>query len=185
VIVVDNNVIHNCWVRGQNTELAQAVRRQDPDWLAPIPWRSELRNVLTAYLRRGLMSRAEIVGILNLADQAEAQFERARRLIKREIGAGEDLFVSLMVLLETEWVLRSRYLLQKAEIVAALSGLLDSTEVRFEDEPAVEETLYFWKDGTAAFADCLIPLHPLRRRDAHHRLHHRAIYRARHPRPPR
>ena len=33
-----------------------------------------------------------------------AQFEKARRLIKREIGAGADLFVSLMVLLETEWV---------------------------------------------------------------------------------
>lgn len=89
----------------------------------------------------------------------EAQFERARRLIKREIGAGEDLLVSLMVLLETEWVLRSRYLLQKAEIAEALSGLLDATEVRFEDEPAVEETLYLWKDSAAGFADCLIGAH--------------------------
>jgi predicted nucleic acid-binding protein len=62
-------------VRGQNTERAQAVRRQDPDWHAPILWRSELRNVLTAYLRRGLMSRAQIVGILNLADQAFAESE--------------------------------------------------------------------------------------------------------------
>lgn len=93
-----------------------------------------------------------------LRDDA-AQFERARRLIKREIGAGEDLLVSLMVLLETEWVLRSRYLLQKAEIAEALSGLLDATEVRFEDEPAVEETLYLWKDSAAGFADCLIGAH--------------------------
>jgi predicted nucleic acid-binding protein len=75
VIVVDTNVIHYCWVRGQNTELAQAVRRQDPDWHAPILWRSELRNVLTAYLRQGLMSRAEIVGVLSLADRALAESE--------------------------------------------------------------------------------------------------------------
>ena len=75
MIVVDTNVIHYCWVRGQNTELAQAVRRQDPDWHAPILWRSELRNVLTAYLQQGLMSRAEIVGVLSLADRALAESE--------------------------------------------------------------------------------------------------------------
>ena len=38
----------------------------------------------------------------------EAQFEKASRLIKREIGVGEAVFVSLPVLLETEWVLRSQ-----------------------------------------------------------------------------
>jgi len=87
VIVVDTNVIHYCWVRGQNTELAQAVRRQDPDWHAPILWRSELRNVLTAYLRQGLMSRAEIVGILNLADQA---------FVESEHIVGDDLVLDIV-----------------------------------------------------------------------------------------
>jgi predicted nucleic acid-binding protein len=75
VIVVDTNVILYCWVRGQNTEIAQAVRRKDPEWHAPILWRSELRNVLTAYLRRGLLSREQIVGILGVADQALAERE--------------------------------------------------------------------------------------------------------------
>jgi len=37
----------------------------------------------------------------------EGQFERARKFIKREIGAEEDVFVSLLVLVEAEWVLRS------------------------------------------------------------------------------
>ena len=72
MIVVDTNVIHYCWVRGQHTEVAQAVRRQDPDWHAPILWRSELRNVLTAYLRRESLSREYIVEILDAADQALA-----------------------------------------------------------------------------------------------------------------
>jgi len=75
VIVVDTNVIHYCWVRGQNTEIAQAVRQRDPEWHAPILWRSELRNVLTAYLRRGLLTRAQIVGILSIADRALAERE--------------------------------------------------------------------------------------------------------------
>jgi predicted nucleic acid-binding protein len=75
VIVVDTNVIHYCWVRGQNTEIAQAVRQKDPEWHAPILWRSELRNLLTTYLRRGMLTRAQIVGILSIADQALAERE--------------------------------------------------------------------------------------------------------------
>lgn len=75
MIVVDTNVVHYCWVRGQNTEIAQAVRRQDPDWHVPLLWRSEMRNILTAYLRRGLLSRSQIVAILNAADQALAESE--------------------------------------------------------------------------------------------------------------
>jgi predicted nucleic-acid-binding protein len=89
----------------------------------------------------------------------EAQFEKASRLIKREIAAGATVFVSLPVLLETEWVLRSRYHLKKVEILAAISSLLDATEMQFEDEPAIEESLKFWKDGSADFADCLIGAH--------------------------
>lgn len=75
MIVVDTNVVHYCWVRGQHTEIAQAVRQRDPDWHVPILWRSEMRNVLTAYLRRGLLSRPQIVRILNVADQALAESE--------------------------------------------------------------------------------------------------------------
>ena len=75
MIVVDTNVIHYCWVRGQHTQLAQAVRRKDPDWHVPLLWRSELRIVLTAYLRRGLLSLAQIIGILRVVDQALAGSE--------------------------------------------------------------------------------------------------------------
>ena len=89
----------------------------------------------------------------------EAQFEKARRLIRREVDAREDVFVSLMVLMETEWVLRSRYSLKKKQIMEAISGLLDATEVQLEDEPAIEETLFICKDSAADFADCLIGAH--------------------------
>lgn len=86
----------------------------------------------------------------------EAQFEKARKLIKREVAAGRSVFISHLVILETEWVLRSRYSLPKNLIIEVISGLLDATDVQFEDEPAVEEALFIWKDATADFADCLI-----------------------------
>ena len=86
----------------------------------------------------------------------EVQFEKACKLIKREIAAGRRVFVSQLVLLETEWVLRSRYSLPKNLIIEAISGLLDAADVRFEDEPVIEEALFIWKDTTADFADCLI-----------------------------
>jgi predicted nucleic-acid-binding protein len=90
-----------------------------------------------------------------------AQYERARRLISRQITAGESILVSLLVLLETEWVLRSRYELPKPAIVVTFSALLEASELTFEDEPSLEQALYSWKDSGADFADCLI--------DARHR----------------
>lgn len=92
-----------------------------------------------------------------------AQFEKANRLIKRGVSNNEAVFVSLLVLLETEWVLRSRYRLPKNEIMTAISELLSAKQVQIEDEPAVEESLFIWKDCTADFADCLIGAHNRRR----------------------
>ena len=86
----------------------------------------------------------------------EAQFEKVRKLIKREVVAGRRVFVSQLVLLETEWVLRSRYSLPKNLIIETISRLLDATDVQFEDEPAIEEAIFNWRDASADFADCLI-----------------------------
>lgn len=86
----------------------------------------------------------------------EPQFQRALKLIRREISAGRQVLVSLLVLLETEWVLRSRYSFKKEEIVNVFSGLLEAADIQFEDEPTVEEALFVWKDYGVGFADCLV-----------------------------
>jgi predicted nucleic-acid-binding protein len=86
----------------------------------------------------------------------ERQFERARRLIRNEATRGEPVLINHLVLLECEWVLRSRYGLAKEAILSTFSGLLDSTDLQVEDEASVEEALYVWKDSGADFADCLI-----------------------------
>ncbi|MHB1544443.1 MAG: PIN domain-containing protein [Gammaproteobacteria bacterium] len=86
----------------------------------------------------------------------EAQFERARKLIKHEVSAGRRVFVNQLVIMETEWVLRSRYAVPKSQVIEALSGLLDAADVQMEDEPTLEQALFTWKDTAADFADCLI-----------------------------
>ena len=91
-----------------------------------------------------------------LVQDDRRQYEKARRLIQREAGNGEPVLISLLVLLEVEWVLRSRYGLSKADILAAFSALLDAADLAFEDETSVEYALYFWKDSAVDFADCLI-----------------------------
>jgi len=95
-----------------------------------------------------------LVGYLIRDD--ERQFEKVRKLIKREIVAGRQVLVSQLAFLETEWVLRSRYGLSKTEIVSAISGLLGAADVKIEDEATVEEAIYIWKENSADFADCFI-----------------------------
>ena len=72
------------------------------------------------------------------------------------MSSGEPVLVSLLGLLETEWVLRSRYGLGKVGILSAVSALLDASDVAFEDEPSVERAVYSWKGSPVDFADCLI-----------------------------
>jgi predicted nucleic-acid-binding protein len=86
----------------------------------------------------------------------EAQFEKARKLIKREVSASGFVFVNQLVLMETEWVLRSRYEVTKEKTIEVLSRLLDAGDIQIEDEPSLEEALFIWKDSNAEFADCLI-----------------------------
>ena len=86
----------------------------------------------------------------------EVQFEKAKKLIKREVLAGRGVFVNQLVLMETEWVLRNRYAVTKNQIIETFSGLLDAADLQLEDEPAIEEAIFTWKEASADFADCLI-----------------------------
>lgn len=84
------------------------------------------------------------------------QYSRARRLIEDEVRGGGMVFLSQLVLLETEWVLRSRYGYSKDEIMEAIVGMLESADLAIEDEASLEQALFAWRDSRAEFADCLI-----------------------------
>lgn len=86
----------------------------------------------------------------------EAQYAAAQRLVGQAAAADEPVLIVLAALLETEWVLRSRYRLDKASIAATFARLLETDGVVFEHEPTAEEALYIWNQHPSAdFADCL------------------------------
>ena len=72
MIVVDSNVIAYCWINGDRTALAHRLRKVDPDWHAPVLWRSELRNILAGYRRDGSLDGAQVRAIMAAAEAALA-----------------------------------------------------------------------------------------------------------------
>jgi len=70
----------------------------------------------------------------------EEQFERACDLIRARLGR-KLVCVSLLVLLETEWVLRSDTN-SAGRDPGTFSELLSAGDVRFEDEPAMRSSVY-------------------------------------------
>lgn len=85
----------------------------------------------------------------------EAQSSVVLRLFERHIRRTESLFVPVTVMLELEWVLRSRYKFSKGDVIRAMSALLESFELVFEAEGAVEQALDFYEEGNADFAEYL------------------------------
>jgi len=72
-------------------------------------------------------------------------------------ASGEPLLITLCALLETEWVLRSRYKVDRASMTAAVIAMLETPGIEFEHAPTVEETLYLFEQyPSAEFADCLL-----------------------------
>ncbi|MGH6781370.1 MAG: PIN domain-containing protein, partial [Sphingomonadaceae bacterium] len=84
-----------------------------------------------------------------------AQGSQARALMLRTARASESLYVPLTVVLELEWVLRSRYEFPKDRVLTVLSSLLETRELHFQDEAAVENALHYYKRSTVDFAECL------------------------------
>jgi predicted nucleic-acid-binding protein len=98
-----------------------------------------------------------LVRILVQDPTAPDQSASARRLVADATAAGEPLLVSLCALLETEWVLRSRYKVNRKALASALISMLEAPGIEFEHDATVEETLYLLDQfPTADFADCLL-----------------------------
>ncbi len=72
MIVVDPNVLAYLYLPTEFTAAAEALLEQEPDWAAPILWRSEFRNILAGYMRRKTISFEQAN---SLQREAESQLE--------------------------------------------------------------------------------------------------------------
>ena len=68
MIVVDSNVLASFYLPGPHTARVLDLYKADPEWAAPLLWRSEFRNTLAGYLRRGMLTFDQACAI-----QGEAQ----------------------------------------------------------------------------------------------------------------
>jgi len=75
VIVVDTNIIAYLLIPGPWTEAAEDLLQSEPVWAAPPLWRSELRNILAGYLRRGTLSFEQAVALQSTAESLLAGHE--------------------------------------------------------------------------------------------------------------
>jgi predicted nucleic acid-binding protein len=69
VIVVDTNVISYFYLNSEFSVIAEKIFQQDSAWAAPILWRSEFRNVLALYLKKGIIGLDDAIEIVGLAEE--------------------------------------------------------------------------------------------------------------------
>ena len=85
-----------------------------------------------------------------------AQFRLASGLIRQAKASGQRAVVTILVVLECEWVLRSGYQYSKVQILSVLNSLIYNGDVSIEDYPVLEKALDLWERSSAQFANCFI-----------------------------
>lgn len=90
-----------------------------------------------------------------LVGDDDRQTLRAQKLFEAVRPSQASLFVPVTVMLELEWVLRSRYQFDKATVLGAFNALLETQELEFQDEAALERAMHLYRSGLAEFADCV------------------------------
>ena len=90
-----------------------------------------------------------------LVQDDDLQHATAKKLIRAALSAGETLYIPITVMLELEWVLRSKFRFDKEQISMTLASLLAAAELSIESELAVEIALALYKKNSADFADCV------------------------------
>lgn len=111
MIVADSNVLAYLYLPGEYTAVAEALMEHDPDWAAPVLWRSEFRNILAGYMRRGKLTFEQAHALQSEAEDllSGAEYEVGSRGVLElvrdsECSAYDCEFVALAMKLDTRLV---------------------------------------------------------------------------------
>lgn len=91
-----------------------------------------------------------------LAQDDARQSAAASRLIEGTLDTANRGFISLVTLLETVWVMESRYGAEPSTVAAILTDLIDAASLEVQDAPAVRAAALRYTRGGVDLHDCLI-----------------------------
>lgn len=119
MIVVDTNVLAYLYLPTEYTPNAEAFLKRDPEWAAPVLWRSEFRNLLAGYMRRKALTlddayrlQAEAESLL-AGNEHEVDSRRVLELVRdSECTAYDCEFAALAIQLEVKLVTMDAKLLR-------------------------------------------------------------------------
>jgi predicted nucleic acid-binding protein len=125
MIVADTNLLVYLLLPGDRTSKVQQFYLRDPDWVAPLLWRSELINVLVTYRRLG---KLESGLCLQLMAQAEHIMEGRSYTVESETilevaartgcSGYDSEFVALAEQLDVPLITYDKKVLQRCHSVA-------------------------------------------------------------------
>lgn len=132
MIVVDTNIIAYLYLPTELTGHAERLLETDPEWVAPLLWRSEFRNVLALCLRKGLLTLADAVRIQDEAEAllAEQEYSTVSRDVLGLVAASscsayDCEFVALARTLKVKLVTMDRRILAEfPEMAISLTDVL-------------------------------------------------------------
>ena len=108
MIVVDTNILAYLYLPGEFTQMAERLLEQDTDWHVPSLWKSEFRNILAGYLRRGMLSidaatmiMAEAESLLKDAEHDPSSEHVLRLVHESDCSAYDCEFVAVAQMLGT------------------------------------------------------------------------------------
>jgi predicted nucleic acid-binding protein len=129
MIVTDTNTIAYLYLPTDQTDNVVSLLHIDSQWIAPLLWRSELRNVLAMYVRKSIIELSTAIAIQAQAEQQLADNEYTvnsmdvLRLAQQSGCSAYDCeFVSLATSLSLKLITGDQKLIQTFPNVAMTAG---------------------------------------------------------------
>ncbi len=91
-----------------------------------------------------------------LTQDDKRQSAAASRFIEEELSASRPGHVSLVTLLETVWVLESRYGVERLSLCDLLDDLVSTASLEVQEAPAVRQAVALYRKGRVDLHDALI-----------------------------
>lgn len=119
MIVVDSNVLAYLYLPGEHTAAAERLLEREPEWAAPVLWRSEFRNIPAGYLRRKMLTFEQACSLQTEAEAllAGSEFDVESQVVLElvrdsDCSAYDCEFIALANRLETKLVTLGKKLLR-------------------------------------------------------------------------